>query len=169
MLLAEALASRKDTITEIENLRARLAAAVVRYEDQEAPADDPAEVVTALTGALDRFESLAIRINRTNNETRLTFDKRDLSLMEAIALRERLVLEAKARHAAVDAVEQTTGLGKAGRGRGWLGTRRAKDDVREMPTVDLRAERRAADGLSEAVRRLDLALQQRNWTTQLRE
>lgn len=168
MLLAEALAARKDTITQIEDLRARLAAAALRYEDQDAPADDPAQVLTELGAALDRLESLTVLVNRTNNETRLTFDGRDLSLMEAIALRERLILEAKARRGAVEAVEQATGSGRSGR-RGWLSTRRGKDEIREIPTIDLRLERRAADQLSEAVRRLDLALQQRNWTTQMSE
>lgn len=167
MLLAEALAARKDAAKEIDHLRARLAAAVLRYEDEEAPAYDPAEVVGELGRTLDRFESLTVRINRTNNQTRVNFDARELSLMEAIALRERLILEAKARRAAVEAVEQATGSGRSG--RGWPGGRRAKDEVRELPTVELRAERRAADGLSEAVRRLDLAVQQRNWTTQLLE
>jgi hypothetical protein len=64
-------------------------------------------------------------------------------------------------------LEQATGSGKAG--RGWLGGRRSKDEVRELPTVDVRAERRAADDLSETIRRLDLMLQQRNWTTELLE
>src|SRR5687767_7796113 len=81
MLLAEALAARKDTIKEIDDLRGRLAAAVVRFEDQDAPADDPADVLIHLARALDRFESLTVRINRTNNQTRLTFDNRELSLM----------------------------------------------------------------------------------------
>jgi hypothetical protein len=169
MLLAEALAARKDTIKEIDDLRGRLAAAVVRFEDQDAPADDPSDVLTKLTRALDRFESLTVRINRTNNSTRLTFNSRELSLMEAIALRERLVLEAKARRGAVDAVEVATGAAKGAHGRGWLGGRRQKDEVRELPTVELRAERRAADELSESVRRLDLSVQQRNWTTEMTE
>ena len=167
MLLAEALAARKDTLAEINALRERLAAAVRRYEDEEQPADDPVEVVTALTIALDRYESIVVRINRTNNVTRLAFDGRDMTIMEAIALRERLTMEAKARRGAVDAVEEATGSGKSGRARVWLGGRRSKDDIRQLPTVELRLERRTADALSEAVRRLDIALQQRNWTTEL--
>ncbi len=169
MLLAEALAARKDTIKQIDDLRGRLAAAVVRFEDQDAPADDPTEVLIELARALDRFESLTVRINRTNNATRLAFDDRELNLMEAIALRERLILESKARRGAVEAVEVATASGKAGHGRGWLGGRRQKDELRELPTVELRAERRAADELSESVRRLDLAVQQRNWTTEIHE
>lgn len=167
MLLAEALAARKDTIKEIDDLTGRLKAAVVRYEDQVSPVEDAGEVLAALGRALDRLESLTVRLNRANNDTRLNFDGRELSVMEAIALRERLLLEAKARRAAVDAVEQATGAGRAG--RGWLTHRRAKDELRELPTVDLRAERQAADRLSEAVRRLDVAVQQRNWTIELGE
>jgi hypothetical protein len=167
MLLAEALAARKDATATIDALRDRLAAAVLRYEDEEATGDTPAELLAELERSLDRFESLTVRINLTNNATRFAFDGRELSVMEAIALRERLSMGAKARRKAVEALEQATGSGKAG--RGWLGGRRSKDEVRELPTVDVRAERRAADDLSETIRRLDLMLQQRNWTTELLE
>lgn len=165
MLLAEALAARKDALTQVRNLGDRLTAAVLRYEDQSDPPERPHDVVRELEESLDRLESLTVRINRTNNATRLTFDGRDLTVMEAIALRERLTLEAKARRAAVEALERATGS-KVGRGN-WLGGRRTRDDVREIPTVELGTERKAADDLSEAVRRLDLVLQQRNWTTEL--
>lgn len=168
MLLAEGLAARKDSIKEIEDLRGRLAAAVVRYEDEDSPADDPDLVVNDLTRSLDRFQSLSVQINRTNNATLVRFDGSEVSLMEAIALRERLVLEARARQGAVEAMEAATGGGKSGR-RSWLGPRRTKDDVRELPRVEFRTARRAADDVSESLRRLDLAMQQRNWTTELQE
>ena len=164
MLLAEALAARKDALTQIKNLGDRLTAAVLRYEDQSDPPERPHDVVRELADSLDRLEVLTVRINRTNNETRLAFDGRDLTVMEAIALRERLTLEARARRAAVEALERVTGS-KVGRGL-WLG-RRTREDVREIPTGELGTERKAADDLSEGVRRLDLLLQQRNWTTEL--
>jgi hypothetical protein len=169
MLLAEALAARKDALKQVVDLSERLAAAAVRYEDQDGPIEDAATLVGLLDERLDTAESLAVRINRTNNAARLTFDGRDLTIMEAIALRERLTLEARARRGAVEAVEAATGSGSTGRrGRAvpWTG-RRTKDDIRELATIDLPAERRLADGLSETVRRLDMALQQKNWTTEL--
>lgn len=166
MLLAEALAARKDALTEVNALRDRLAAAVLRYEDQDAPPEDPAALVDHLSAALDRFESLTVRINRTNNAARLVFDGSDLTIMEAVARRERLTLEAKARRGALETVEGAIGAGRTSRGR-WFAGRRTKDDLREIPTVELHAERRAANQISEAVRRLDLSLQQRNWTTDL--
>jgi hypothetical protein len=169
MLLAEALAARKDALKQVEDLRERIAAAAVRYEDQDAPTEDAASLVRQLDERLDAVESLAVRINRTNNAARLTFDTRDLSIMEAIALRERLTLEAKARRGAVEAVDAATGSGGSGRrGRAALfGGRRTKDDIRELAAIDVSAEREVANRLSESVRRLDIALQQKNWTTEL--
>jgi hypothetical protein len=166
MLLAEALAARKDVVKEIDALSRRLRAVVVRYEDQSAPADDPTDVERELVRSLDSLQTLTVRINQANNQTTLSFDGRELSMMEAVVLRERLVLEAKARREAVEAIEQAIGVSG---GRGWLGGRRAKDDLREVPNIDLPAAREAADRTSEAVRRLDMAMQQRNWTTELED
>jgi hypothetical protein len=111
-----------------------------------------------------------VQINRTNNATEFAFDGRDLSIMEAVALRDRLTLEAKARRAVVDAVEQGLETGKSARvqpGFYAASPRRSKDDVRKLPQVNVASERKVADELSERVRRLDIALQQRNWTTEL--
>jgi len=172
MLLAEALAAKKDALTEANDLRDRLAAAVIQYEDQEKASEDPATLVGKLSDALDRFERLTIQINRTNNETRLTFDGREMSIMEAVALRDRPTIEVKAPRAAVEAVEEGLETGKTSKKRPAYyqqAARRSKDDVRMVPRIDVAAERRVADELSERVRRLDLALQQRNWATELVE
>jgi hypothetical protein len=168
MLLAEALAARRDARDQFEDLSDRIAAAAVRYEDQDMPVGDSTKLVGELTARLDTLESLVVRINRTNNGTRLRFDSRDLSIMEAIALRQRLTLEAEARRNMVEAIEDAIGTYRSGR-RGLFGSRRSKDDVRALPTVDIAAERKVADRLSETVRRLDLALQQKDWTTELLE
>ena len=170
MLLAEALAAKKDALKEVTDLRERLAAAAVRYEDQESATEDPTELVAKLDDALDRFESLTVRINQTNNQTRLAFDGRELSIMEAVALRDRLTLEAKARRAVVDAIEEGLET-KSGRAQpayyGAQPARRSKDDVRKVVTIDFKEARAAADALSERVRRLDIALQQQNWTVEV--
>jgi flagellar basal body rod protein FlgG len=60
----------------------------------------------------------------------------------------------------------STRSGRVSRGS-WLGGRRAKDELREVPNVDLTEQRRTAGRLSETVRRLDMAMQQRNWTTDI--
>jgi hypothetical protein len=169
MLLAEAVAAKKDALKEVEDLRERLAAAAVRYEDQEA-SEDPADLVAKLDDALDRMESLTVRINRTNNETRLGFDGRELSIMEAVALRDRLTLEARIRRGVVEAIEEGLETKSSPARAGYYPVqtaRRSKDDVRKVVTVDYKAARSAADDVSERVRRLDLALQQQNWTVEL--
>ena len=169
MLLAEALAAKKD-FKEVDDLRERLAAAAVRYEDQDAATEDPADLVAKLDDALDRMESLTVRINRTNNETRLGFDGRELSIMEAVALRDQLTLEARIRRGVVDAIDaglETKSSAASPAYYGQTTTRRSKDDVRKVVTVDYKAARAAADDVSERVRRLDLALQQQNWTVEL--
>ena len=168
MLLAEALAAKKDALTEVSDLRERLAAAAVRYEDQDAATEDPAELVAKLTDALDRVQSLTVRINTSNNAAHLVFDGRELSIMEAVALRDRLTLEAKARRAVVDAIDEALETKRRPRGDFYaVSGRRSKDDIRRVVTVDYKAARRAADDVSERVRRLDIALQQQNWTVEL--
>jgi hypothetical protein len=170
MLLAEALAAKKDALKEVDDLRERLAAAAVRYEDQDAATEDPADLVAKLDDALDRMESLTVRINRTNNETRLGFDGRELSIMEAVALRDRLTLEARIRRGVVEAIEEGLETKSSPARAGYYPVqtaRRSKDDVRKVVTVDYKAARSAADDVSERVRRLDLALQQQNWTVEL--
>jgi len=168
MLLAEALAAKKDAFKEVDDLRERLAAAAVRYEDQDAATEDPADLVAKLDDALDRMESLTVRINRTNNETRLGFDGRELSIMEAVALRDRLTLEARIRRGIVEAIEMGLEIKPSRHPQYYAATeRRSKDDIRKVVTVDYKAARAAADDVSERVRRLDLALQQQNWTVEL--
>src|SRR5262245_12806546 len=172
MLLAEALAAKKDALTELADLRGRLAAAAVRYEDQDAPTEYPDVLLARMATTLDQIEDLSVRINRTNNEARVAFDGRDLTIMEAVALRDRLTLEAKARRGMVEAIDEAleTGINsKVNPYQAYKAQRRSKDDVRRIATVDVRAARAAANDLSERVRRLDIALQQRNWTTDLVE
>ena len=57
MLLAEALAAKKDALQEIADLRERLAAAAVRYEDQGSATEDPAELVATIASLTRRFKS----------------------------------------------------------------------------------------------------------------
>jgi hypothetical protein len=169
MLLAEALAAKKDALTEVSDLRERLAAAAVRYEDQDAATEDPTELVAKLDDALDRVESLTVRINTTNNATRFAFDGRELSVMEAVALRDRLTLEAKVRRAVVEAIDAGLEIRAMAQPEAYFPqpARRSKDDIRKVVAVEYKAERAVADALSERVRRLDIALQQLNWTTEL--
>ena len=167
MLLAEALAARKDTIMEIDSLRDRLAAAALRYEDDHASGEQP--------GAPGWRAHDGPRPLRTAQRA----DQRHQQSDELVIRRpqaehhggDRAVgaSDSRPRRAARPSSCRGGNRVGPGPGRGFLVGRRTKDELPEVPTVDVRAERRASDELSERVRRLDLALQQRNWTTELLE
>jgi hypothetical protein len=167
MLLAEALAARNDAKKVILAAGERLGAAAVRFEDEDEQAKEAelAAAESALDEALARFEALSVAINRANNVARVAFADETLSLMEAIARRDRLMLEAKQREAALDAADEA--MGRAGRRRYGSSERRTKDDVRRLAVGDATSRRAAHDTLARRIRELDLAIQQVNWTTEV--
>ena len=162
MLLAEGLAARKDALTQIRTLQDRIATAAVHLEDEK-PNEDARELQARLTQALDDFESLSVRINRTNNEAVVAFDGERLTLMQAVARREKLLMAHKARKSVADTIAPVSDR------YGYHRKRTSKDDLRQVVTLDVKGERKAADDLAETVRRLDLAVQQVNWTTEMVE
>lgn len=161
MLLAEGLAARKQALVSIKDLSARWQTAAVRYEDAVAESEDPASLQEQLDTAIDDFRVLSERINRTNNATTITFDGQSLTIMEAVALRELLLLRAKHYRATADAVVET--LSGSSRYYG----KRTKDDIKQVAAIDIAEVRNVADRASKRVRELDIVLQQKNWTTDL--
>ena len=161
-LLSEALAQRKQALSDINTLSARLQGAAIRYDDDSgSPLDDSEVLIEGLQRAIKDFQSISIRINKTNNVTVLNFDGGAATIMEAIALRESLLLTAKHHRALADHVMEQV------QGRSRYGRTRTKDDIKQVATIDIAAVRQIADTASETVRRLDIALQQKNWTTEL--
>jgi predicted RNase H-like nuclease (RuvC/YqgF family) len=160
-LLSEALAERKQLLTDIRDLSDRWKNASVRYEDDEAKDENPDDLEDKLSDKITDFRKLSVRINQTNNATTVTFDGDTMSVMEAVAYRESLLLRAKAYRATADHAQTIV------RGRSRYGATRTKDDIRQIAATDIVAIRKTADDLSETVRRLDSALQQKNWTTEL--
>lgn len=160
-LLSEALAQRKQALSDINTLSARLQGAAIRYDDDKDSYEDSSTLLKSLRDAIGDFETLSVRINKTNNATKLNFDGREFSIMEAVAYREALLLVAKHHRSLADHVlEQVQGRSRYGRTR-------TKDDIKQVATVDVTEIRRVADETSETVRRLDIALQQKNWTTEI--
>lgn len=159
MLLAEALAARKDALKRINDLTEALKEAVVVYEDSTNH-EDPAPIAKSLLDAAEEFRALTVRINLTNNETTVTFDGRTMSLMEAVAYREYLLLLSRANKGVYErASEKITG--------GRYGGRRSKEDVRHIEVLPVASFRSAADSASLELRRLDLEIQKRNWVTEV--
>lgn len=172
MLLAEALAAHKDHLSAVNAMPSRLAAVAVCFEDapeeeREEARRELAELEGAFAAHLAEIERLTVAINRTNNATTVRFEGRELSLMEAVALRDRLTIEEKRTRELLEAVEEAT----SGRsGHSWRGLeRRTKDDIRRLALVNVGERRAAHDHLAKRIRALDMELQQRNWNTQLLE
>ena len=162
MILAEALAVRKDLFNEINALAERAAANVLRYEDDNlAEHEGAGNLLSQMQEKLGEYESMSVAINNTNNKVRLSFEGTSMSMMEAIALRDRLALSIKRQRAVLEALE-----GSRGRGR-YSYEKRTKDDVRQVPTVDQAQLRNDIDGESARMRALDIEIQKVNWSTDL--
>ena len=164
MLLAEALAERKDILKQIADLAERATSSAMRYEDEDqGPKDEASTLLVELSARLDRLQQLNVLINRSNNETQLSFEGRQMSMMEAIALRDRLALEASKKRAVLEAVSEE----RPGRHRMYGYERRSKDDVKLLPALDVAALRDECNSLSGRARALDLEMQKVNWVEQL--
>lgn len=162
-LLSEALADRKQLLSDIRDLSERWKNASVRYEDDQSSDESADDLEKKLQEKVEAFRDLQVRINRTNNETKVSFNHAEYTIMEAIALRESWLLLAKAQRATAD---HAAGLVK-GRTRSLYGAARTKDDIRQVASIDIAKTREEADKMSLDIRHLDSAIQQKNWSTEL--
>jgi len=159
MLLSEALADRKQALQDVASLEAQVTSAAVEYEDS--PSDeDPAALMQDLARAAERFAQLSVNINRTNNQTEIEFNGQTMTLMEAIANRERLLLEHRAGKRIAEAVDEKVF------GRSRYGARRTKEDIKQVDKIGLKELRARNDRIAADIRRLDGQIQRANWTVE---
>jgi hypothetical protein len=156
VLLAEGLAARKSALAGITTATARLTAAAVVYEDEKDEADSPSGQRRVIDELVAEVVSLNKRINGTNNLTTITWDGTAMTLMEAIAEREGLLKVI----GILDAVLASISVHNRYRTR----TVEEIKQVRQVNSKELREER---DMKAARVRRLDMAMQAANWTTEL--
>lgn len=152
MRLAEALSQRADLTTRLAQLQRRAITNATRQEGDE-PSEDPAELIAEHDRQAAELERLIGRINATNIGTAL---ERGTTVTDALARRDVLRIRHRLRHELADA-------GVPGRDR-WT-----RSEVRQVPSVDVRRLRAAADELAAELRVLDSRIQQLNWTTDLVE
>ena len=150
MKLAEALAQRADIQKRMTEVRYR-AAQNARYQEGEKPAEDSARLLEEFDRLAGQLASLIRRINRTNLATEL---RPGMTLTDAIAERDSLSL----RYAATNEVA-TAASGRL--------DRTTRSEVKYVTKLDVPALRTAADRLAREYRDLDMAIQERNWTTEL--
>lgn len=157
-VIAEALAQRKDLLNESNDLQTRIVANAVRYEDDdEGDQEDPKELIMRLDVVQAEARKLTVTINEVNNVTRFNFDGENLSLMEAIALRESLL----ARQRAYKVLAETGKNPYRGYGA------RTKDEIKQVVKIDTKEMRKRADDAASKVRRLDMEIQKVNWATEI--
>jgi hypothetical protein len=154
MKLGEALSMRADSVRRIERLRSRIVSSA-RFQEGEEPAEDAAALLAEADEALDEFETLIRRINRTNAASAFGPDG---TLTEALARRDAL----RARHSvftsAADAAAGTAQPGYA---------RQLRSELRMLSALPVGELRRRTDDLARELRELDVRIQRSNWEVEL--
>lgn len=149
MKLAEALQERADINRRIDRLRARLSRNAT-VQEGEKPAEDPAELMKELDACVMRLEELMARINKTN----CTVSVDGKTLTELIARRDALSLQLSAYRSFLDSASS-------------LSVRATRNEIKILPTVNVRELQKKVDDMSRDLRLIDNALQKANWTAEL--
>ena len=151
MKLAEALSIRKDLQKRIQQLGQRIQNNVKVQEGDE-PAEKPVELMAELDRCLVQLQELIYKINVTNLNTK--YEGRTLTEMMA----ERDVL--KIRIQTLRDVFQNASQ---------MQDRYSRTEIKMVTTVDVKALGQQLDHLSAQLRKLDVAIQTVNFTTELNE
>lgn len=148
MKLAEALLLRADIMRKIEHLQNRITPVLI-VSDDKLPQEDPDKLIAQLRKAIQDLESLIVRINRTNNETKIEGEG---SLMEALAKRDSLkMLSEKLRN-----IRYAAQLNNS-------------SDKNLKSTIDIKRLQVEMDQTGRAFREIDSKIQGLNWLTELIE
>jgi hypothetical protein len=152
MKLSEALIRRADAQKRVEHLKQRLSSSA-RTQEDEAPPEDPTELVEDLERTLGELTDLVKRINKTNAIT--PYDE-GMTLTDALAERDRLSLHravlANLVNAAVTPQHRYT-----------------RSDIKYFRTINVSDIQKRMDGLAKQYRELDTRIQEINWSTELEE
>ncbi|GGK29807.1 hypothetical protein GCM10008955_24560 [Deinococcus malanensis] len=150
MILAEALITRKEYKTRLEDLRSRLQASAV-VQEGDAPHESPEELLEALDGLLAEYGQLIARIHRTNLTAKLADGR---TITEAIVDRDLLD----------ERMAILRSLAEAGSRKN---DRYAYSELRYLTTLDVGALRKEVDRRAKERRTLDIAIQAANWRNDL--
>lgn len=149
MKLAEALQERADLNSKMNELRSRLSNNAT-VQEGEAPAENPAELLSQLDECAARLEELIARINATNCAT---VTERG-TLTELIAKRDCLTLRLSAYRNLVNEAS-------------CLAPRATRTEIKIVSAVDVKKVQKQADELAKELRLTDNLIQQSNWLTEL--
>ena len=148
MKLAEGLLLRADLMKKIEHLQNRIRPVLI-VSDNKTPQEDPIKLLAQLRKAVQDLETIIIRINKTNNETKVEGEG---LLMEALAKRDSLkMLSEKLR-----IIRQAAQINNSGYGN-------------QQATVDIKDLQIEIDQTGRAFREIDSKIQETNWLTELKD
>lgn len=152
MLLAEALILRADCQTRLQQLKERLARNA-KVQEGDLPAEDPNELVEELERLAARLQDLIQRINKTNAVTKL---RKDMTIADAIAVRDVLKIRFRAYRDLTEAATVTQ-------------PRYGQSEVKFLSTVKVAEIQKKVDSIARNYRDLDSEIQATNWLTDLVE
>ena len=178
MKLATALSERADIQRRISDLSVRLNNNA-KVQEGEKPSEDPEALLEELDRLIIRLEELISRINRTNNETRVSQSiagrafsegddektansecenegekRRITTLTDLIAHKDCLSLRIKILREFLNAASERT-------------TRYLRSEIKILSTVSVADLQKKTDILSKELRETDEKLQALNWSTTL--
>jgi hypothetical protein len=149
MKLAEALNQRADLQKRIAQLKERLSNNV-KVQEGDQPAENPEDLFSELSNSLKELETIIVRINKTNQETRWN----GKALTEMIAAKDVLSMHLSTLRSVLDAANVRS-------------DRYSRNEIKFVRTIDVNLLQKRVDDLSRDLRELDSRLQQANWMTDL--
>ncbi len=148
--LAEALILRADMQKRLAQLKARIERNV-KVQEGDAPAENPAALMTEFEAVSAELTKTIQRINRTNSNTPLS---NGLTLADALAERDTL----KLRHAMFSSIANAATVQQQ---------QYSRSEIRFVSVVDVAEIQQQADSLARQHRELDALIQAANWATEL--
>lgn len=152
MKLAEALILRADKQRRIDQLRQRLNRNA-KVQEGEKPSENPVALLEEMERITKELVLLIQKINKTNSFTEL---EKGISISDAIASRDNLVLKHKIYRDLAQAATITQDI-------------RTKSEVKFKSTVKVSEIQERADQAAKAHREIDTKIQEMNWCTELLE
>ena len=150
MKLAEALILRADCQKRIEQLRQRLVRSA-KVQEGDTPPEEPQALIAELDATINQLVDLIKRINKTNSLTNL---EEGMTISEALAHRDTLLLKRSVYTSLVDAAA-------------YQQERYSASEIKSFSTVNVAELQTQTDQLSRECRELDTKIQSSNWSTEL--
>ncbi|RJQ56416.1 MAG: septicolysin [Actinobacteria bacterium] len=152
MKLAEALLLRADLQKKLESLRTRIDKNT-RVQEGETPSEDPQVLIEQSLELCRKLQKLVFEINEANLTGRTSQSR---SLTEALAERDGMI-------------QQHSILGSAASSATQPADRYGLKEIRWLKTVDVAKLQSDADELAEAIRGVNVEIQEANWLIELKE